>query len=175
MPKGCSVVTQARANLSKRMPTVAHVFTRISRPQGAGPNTRLAETNQLRSMEFDNPISSASVDQDQDPVSSFAQALFGADATNSVDDSNEANVADHGTGTDDENVPNALDLAQALFGGASGGEGLFGGDSNSSAPNVNASASRTFDVEGLEPSSSTFDVEESSHRTGKKGRRKKKK
>ncbi len=64
MPKTCAVVTQARANLSKRMPTVAHICTQNSAPRlpdssGASSNPKLTDSKQQRSAECINPVAVA--------------------------------------------------------------------------------------------------------------------
>eukprot|EP01043_Picozoa_sp_COSAG02_P042032 COSAG02_NODE_3538_length_6591_cov_2.343038_1_plen_599_part_00 len=185
MPKGCAVVTQARANLSKRMPTVAHIFTKTL----VGRNTKLADANRARSMEWANPVNSASADVGQDPMSSFAQALFGGDTL----DSNGAgsSAASSAKETSSVHMPSTVDVAQALFGDDSGAAGVFVGDSRSGLDGAASPTGNTFDVEEpsqtrrkkerngkrgeKEPSSNALGVENSLQRKEQKGKNGKKK
>jgi hypothetical protein len=134
-------------------------------------------------MEWTNPVSSASVDVDQDPMSSFAQALFGGDT---VSDSNGdgSSVASSAKETSSTHVPNTVDVAQALFGDDSGAAGVFGENGRSGLGGASRSTGNTFDVEESsqtrtkgktkgkrakkEPSSNTLGVEKSLPREEKK-------
>lgn len=83
LPKDTMVVMEVRSNLASRMPTVAHIVSKKSRQAkrvgmlangnaGNGANTKLGSlkadkraAQQNRSMEWANPVGTASIDDDQ--------------------------------------------------------------------------------------------------------------
>ena len=167
MPKACAVVTQTRANLSKRMPTVAHIFNQTSEQLFADSTAVNSNAkryisklrylsksdhrtpNDTETMEWDNPVDSRPAD-------------FSRSADFFVETSPKVGRKET-TGTKAKNQKKAKKEKKAKQ-----------GKSEPSAATFDVEFSNTFDLEASDPmSSSAFDTEPTSAKAhkGKKAKK----